>query len=766
MALQTKVYTTTVNHYTLELTVTEDSISGTGNTSALSFVLKLKSGGYDFAQYGVGASVSLNGTQVAYRDRYNSPQLSIGTYSEITLLSGTTTVAHDSGGGKTIAVAATLDMAKAYYTPGPMSLSGSMALTGIDRAAPTVSFSTSDITQSSITISASANAACNIWQYSLNGGSSWTTFSTSNVTSAKTTLTGLSANTTYNLRVRARKTYNNIYGTSSTVPVTTLGGAILQSVNDMYVDTASAALTFKWQIYISSYYHRLTVSVGSQTLFTISGLTGSVGSGTKTVQLTSAQLTALKNATVNSAQTTATYTLRTYTDSSYATQIGNSSTQTAKLLTSAVNSAPEFSTSEHFTYADTNTATAAITGNNQYFIKGHSILSVTVPAATAKNGASIVSYEVSAESVKKSFSSPGTLNFGVLNNQGEIGVTVTVKDSRGYTVSDTKNVTVINYNAIKITDWSMRRTNEVEETVELSFEGDMSPIYVDSGAKNAITSAAYRYRLASSETYGSWVNIDVASTNYSFSFSTEDLGTTFDPDNAYYLEIKVADRITSSTVSDLYLPIGTPLMSFRSKKVGINTPTPEHALDVNGDARFEGPVEFLAEANFEGGVLQNSKQVPSCVFYNGYYGLVFPDGSADSYFRAPEFGFLPYRQGGNGVLGTAAWPFLSAHINAVYATTLDWFSLWSGSASSGTITLTNAKKYAFIIVAGFPDSSGLCVTACHPAASWGVNQITSESAYLAYNITDPGGNDLRITITAAPSGGSLQKVWGIIRFKE
>lgn len=801
MALQTKVYTTTVNHYTLELTVTEDSISGTGNTSALSFVLKLKSGGYDFAQYGVGASVSLNGTQVAYRDRYNSPQLSIGTYSEITLLSGTTTVAHDSGGGKTIAVAATLDMAKAYYTPGPMSLSGSMALTGIDRAAPTVSFSTSNITQSSITISASANAACNIWQYSLNGGSSWTTFSTSNVTSAKTTLTGLSANTTYNLRVRARKTYNNIYGTSSTVPVTTLGGAILQSVDDMYVDTASAALTFKWQIYISSYYHRLTVSVGSQTLFTISGLTGSVGSGTKTVQLTSAQLTALKNATVNSAQTTATYTLRTYTDSSYATQIGNSSTQTAKLLTSAVNSAPEFSTSEHFTYADTNTATAAITGNNQYFIKGHSILSVTVPAATAKNGASIASYEVSAESVKKSFSSPGTLNFGVLNNQGEIGVTVTVKDSRGYTVSDTKNVTVINYNAIKITDWSMRRTNEVEETVELSFEGDMSPIYVDSGAKNAITSAAYRYRLASSETYGSWIDIDVASTNYSFSFSTEDLGTTFDPDNAYYLEIKVADRITSSTVSDLYLPIGTPLMSFRSKKVGINTPTPEHALDVNGDARFEGPVEFLDEiiadasktpfaakshthnyagssspggaANYANALnITNSNEIrfgKSGLDKEDGYQLVinwsYADGTSEP--RIGEYAFLDGSRTFTYADLRAKDLYLIYSVYAgagVYATTMGHTLLWSGNLQSGSASIPNASKYTALIICGRPAANESLVTQVIATSAYSKVQLTSNLAYLVYS-TAVSEDNMTITINENPDNGAILFVRAIVRYK-
>ena len=141
MALKSQVFSTTVNHYTLELTVVEDSTNTTANTSAVSYTLKLKSGGYDFAQYGVGASVSLNGAQVAYRDRYSAPKLSIGTYSSITLLSGTTTIAHNSDGTKTIAVAATLNMAKAYYTPGPMSISGqNMTLTTIPRAtAPVVS---------------------------------------------------------------------------------------------------------------------------------------------------------------------------------------------------------------------------------------------------------------------------------------------------------------------------------------------------------------------------------------------------------------------------------------------------------------------------------------------------------------------------------------------------------------------------------------------------------------------------------------------------
>ena len=135
MALQTKVYSQTSNTFTLELTLTENSTSVSGNSSSVSYTLKLKSTTKDFYQYGVGASVSLDGKTVATRDRYTAAQISIGTYSSVTLLSGTATVGHGTDGTKTMALSYSLDMASASYTPGPVSGSGTMALTSIPRGA-------------------------------------------------------------------------------------------------------------------------------------------------------------------------------------------------------------------------------------------------------------------------------------------------------------------------------------------------------------------------------------------------------------------------------------------------------------------------------------------------------------------------------------------------------------------------------------------------------------------------------------------------------
>ena len=135
MALQTRTYTQSSNTFTLELTLVEQSTSTGANSSTLSYTLKLKSTTKNFAQYGVGAAVKLDNQTVAVRDRGSAPKITLGTYSEVTLLSGTRTVAHQSDGSKVMALAYSLDMASASYTPGPMSGSGTMTLTKIPRGA-------------------------------------------------------------------------------------------------------------------------------------------------------------------------------------------------------------------------------------------------------------------------------------------------------------------------------------------------------------------------------------------------------------------------------------------------------------------------------------------------------------------------------------------------------------------------------------------------------------------------------------------------------
>lgn len=135
MALQTKTYTQSSNTFALELTLVEQSTSTAGNSSTISYTLKLKSTTKNFAQYGVGAAVKLDNQTVAVRDRGSAPKITLGTYSEVTLLSGTHTVGHNSDGSKSMSLFFELDMASASYTPGYVSKSGTMTLTKIPRGA-------------------------------------------------------------------------------------------------------------------------------------------------------------------------------------------------------------------------------------------------------------------------------------------------------------------------------------------------------------------------------------------------------------------------------------------------------------------------------------------------------------------------------------------------------------------------------------------------------------------------------------------------------
>lgn len=153
-------YNQTRHGYTLRLTVTETATNVETNKSTVAYSLQLISGNqYHFEQFGVGAAVTMDGVTVASRNRDTDPYLSIGFNATLTLLSGSTTITHAADGTKTIALGFSLNMADYYYTPGPMSGTGSFVCATIPRATqPTVNDS-SVLLGESVTISVSGRAS-------------------------------------------------------------------------------------------------------------------------------------------------------------------------------------------------------------------------------------------------------------------------------------------------------------------------------------------------------------------------------------------------------------------------------------------------------------------------------------------------------------------------------------------------------------------------------------------------------------------------------
>ena len=81
----------------------------------------------------------------------------------------------------------------------------------------------------------------------------------------------------------------------------------------------------------------------------------------------------------------------------------------------------------------------------------------------------------------------------------------------------------------------------------------------------------------------------VTASGSSFSFKNLSL-VDLDSGSSYDFHLQIRDKLNGSGSLDLYyvVPQGTPLVALRKQKVGINTPSPEAALHVVGDAKVSG----------------------------------------------------------------------------------------------------------------------------------------------------------------------------------
>ena len=532
------------------------------------------------------STISINGVSETYTvpaiEDYSSG------WKKKLLKTKTVRVSHNADGTKSgVALSASWRFSGTYsgVSVGTITASTTVTLNSIDRSAPTVSCSVSNITANGFKISASSSATADIWQYSLNGGSTWTQFSSTAGTSASVTLSTLLPNTTYSVRVRARKRANQVYGTSSTISAKTLGGAVLLSCGSFSADAASISLSLRVTVYNAAYTNYITIKNGSTTYLSLAGRIWSAGTANRTITLTSSERTTLLNAMASVKSFTATIELVTKSGS---TQIGSASTCTCTIRTSQANSGPSLS---GFTFADSYSTTTAITDNNQVLIQDYSRLTVTPGTAAARNGASIVSYSAVCSGVTKSNTTGAALSLGTIGTSGTRDITLTVTDSRGYTASVTQSVTVVPYSKPRVSSVSLRRTNDIETEMQLVFNGSISPITVDGTQKNSLLYARYRYKLTSASSYNSYTSIlgSVTATGSSFSFSNLEL-CNLDSESSYDFHLQIRDQLNSLTSLDLYFVVsqGTPLVALRKKMVGINTPSPETALHVVGDTRIEG----------------------------------------------------------------------------------------------------------------------------------------------------------------------------------
>ena len=588
----------------LELSVSE-SVDIINNTSTLYWTLT--SAGGSSAYYTIAeTTVTINGEQVYHKARTDYTARTFPAAKGST--SGSVTVAHDSDGSKSISVG----FSTRVYTWQPAEYGGTLQLVNIDRSAPSVSFSVSNINANSFKISASSSVTADKWGYSLDGGTTWTEASHEG-TYKEFDVTGLDPNATYSVQVKARKKTNSVYGYSNKASYSTLGRTTMNSVSPIAVDAETVVIAMNATVYDSSYYHKLEIRdtnlLKPTTYITTEAFKfQSAGAADRTITLTARERSKLLTVTRNVKSLRVRLVLTTYTAADCITKVGGANVKECVVTTSEDVSRPDFS---EFSYVDSRGLVGKITGNtadNVILIQAYSSLTVNAVAGTAKNGASIKSYSVSIGTASKT-SSSAAIPVGTIGSYGDaMPLTVTCIDSRGYSTSVTKYVKVLKYEKPKLYSVALRRKDDIEDIVQLAFRGAFSSLKPDGSAEiNSIKFAGFYYKKTSEDTWSAWCSIknDVSTAGTSFSFSTDQLmksaseALTLDTEQSYDFHLVVRDQLDAYASYDDYfvIPQGTPVVSIRKRnstynyaRVGINNPRPTEALDVSGNVKVDGKV--------------------------------------------------------------------------------------------------------------------------------------------------------------------------------
>lgn len=284
-----------------------------------------------------------------------------------------------------------------------------------------------------------------------------------------------------------------------------------------------------------------------------------------TFNFTDAERTALRNSCTTANSRTVTFYVRTTIGS-------NTYYSTINKTLSIVNATPTFSSS-NLSYKDSNSTTVAVTGNNQHLVQSLSNLLVTISAATAKKGASITKYDATINSVTKSITSAGNIDYGKINSGSNLTLSVKVTDSRGNTATATKTVTFLSW-SLPTALISLKRKNNYENETYLKVDGSISSV----NSKNTMT-IQYQYKKTTETSYSSLATLS----------DNVQVTMTKDKESAWDFKIIIKDKFGTTTYNTV-LPKGRFILFVDTKKlsVGINCfPTKNESLEVNGVQMLE-----------------------------------------------------------------------------------------------------------------------------------------------------------------------------------
>ena len=541
-------FSTSNQYIKYRIVVEENSTSVASNTSNVTVRVQVWRTNSGYTSYGTGTCYcTIDGANYS-QSISPSQKFTYNSFTEVFYKN--LDIPHNSDGSKTIWVSSYID----HSVFSSSSQGFNVTLSNIPRYA-TSNQSLSGKTETTITINWWSDSVVDYIWWSRNNGSTWHGIDVTDGYSGSYTISGLTANSTYNIKTRVRRRDSQLTTDSSTMSVTTYNYPYATSSNNFTIGNGAEIRIYNplKRTFTCTIYGANGSSMGSYTGSQAEYLNDEF----KTPAAIDAQYQSIPNSR------SGTYTIKVVYGSNTATRTGGTYT---------VNPSDCMPSIGNVSYQDINSTATAITGNDQDIVRNQSIVRYSAGGLSAQKYASVSSCSVSINGNSYNLSLNGSSAIGgnaPINSGSDVSATFTVTDSRGITAS--KSVTV------RMLDWTppsaiinLNRQDNFYSDTDIMVDAD----YPSINGNNQI-SITYQAK-------------KTTESSYSISGTLQDgITSTFTADNTFDWEVLVTlvDSFQGTTSYNLWLSRGLPIIYFDRLKssVGVNCfPKSEKSLEVSG----------------------------------------------------------------------------------------------------------------------------------------------------------------------------------------
>lgn len=345
-------------------------------------------------------------------------------------------------------------------------------------------------------------------------------------------------------------------------------------------------ITYRYTPKSSSLYNGIDVTLNpygeNKSLMFVAIGKKSASQQTNTLSLAESVISTIYNALPSATKGTLRFTFSTYADSDYTESIGSS---VYKDITLNIPNTTDTQPTATMTLSPISSLDAPF---DALYIKGRTKVDANFTNGQGKYGASIVSYSMTVDG--KSYGSPYTSRY--LSTVGDITVTGKVTDSRGFSRTYTKTITVISYGKPSILPASGESEiicarcddsgNLSESGTNLKIKARRSYSKVTSGGvQNNFCLIRYRYREESTNTFSSWKTLLAKTTTSTDTIDTTLSGVVSSADTAYFVQIGVVDDIGESDAVQIPIPSDFVTMDVPEKHKGKRVGLLRYARDTD-----------------------------------------------------------------------------------------------------------------------------------------------------------------------------------------